>query len=158
MIAMAGEGSTEYQDLQQILDDFVKKEEEERANANVSTTATAAMTATLPIWSNISNALDEWLQSISALEERQRKVNDLRERINRRLEQIRQDGLISIYDFGTLTYVGGLWIDLINLITPCGVTTIMNKDIKRLIFENLFRLYNIQQISYELFIEIILQL
>ena len=116
------------------------------------------MTATLPIWGNIYYALDEWLQSISALEERQRKVNDLRERINRRLEQIRQDGLISIYDFGTLTYIGRLWIDLINLIMPCGVTTIMNKDIKRLIFENLFRLYNIQQISYELLIEIILQL
>ena len=154
MIAMAGEGSTEYQDLQQILDDFVKKEEE-RANENVSTTTP---TVTLPIWDNIYNALDEWLQSISALEERQRKVNDLRERINRRLEQIRQDGLISIYDFGTLTYIGRLWIDLINLISPCGVTTIMNKDIKRLIFENLFRLYNIQQISYELLIEIILQL
>ena len=154
---MAGEGSTEYQDLQQILDDFVKNEEE-RANANVSTTATTAMTVTLPIWDNISNALDEWLQSISALEERQRKVNDLRERINRRLEQIRQDGLISIYDFGTLTYIGRLWIDLINLIMPCGVTTIMNKDIKRLIFENLFQLYNIQQISYELFMKIILQL
>ena len=125
MIAMAGEGSTEYQDLQQILDDFVKKEEE-RANENVSTKTT---TVTLPIWDNISDALDEWLQSISALEERQRKVNDLRERINRRLEQIQQDGLISIYDFGTLTYIGRLWIDLINLISSCAVTTIMDKDI-----------------------------
>jgi len=150
---MAGEGSTEYQDLPQILDNFVK-EEEKNENENVSTLVAVA----LPIWDNISNALDEWLQSISILEERQRKVNDLRERINRKLEQVQQDGLISIYDFGTLTYVGGLWIGLLNLITPCGVTTIMNKDIKRLIFENLFRLYNIQQISYELLIEIILQL
>ena len=40
------------------------------------------------------------------LEERQRKVNDLRERINHRLEQIQQDGLISIYDFRRL------WIEL----------------------------------------------
>ena len=40
------------------------------------------------------------------IEERQRKVNDLRERINRRLEQIQQDGLISIDDFGRL------WIEL----------------------------------------------
>ena len=113
---------------------------------------------TLPISDNISNALDEWLHSISALEERQRKVNDLRERINRRLLQIQQDGLISIYDFGTLTYIGRLWINLINSISSCAVTTVMDKDIKRLIFKNLFQLYNIQQISYELFMEIILQL
>jgi len=97
-IAMAGEGSTEYQDLQQILDNFVK-EEEKNENENVSTLVAVA----LPIWDNISNALDEWLQSISILEERQRKVNDLRERINRKLEQVQQGGLISIDDFGTLT-------------------------------------------------------
>ena len=51
------------------------------------------------------------LYSISILEERQRKVNDLRERINRKLKQIQQDGLISNYDFGTLTYIGQVWID-----------------------------------------------
>ena len=65
----------------------------------------------LPIWDNISNALDEWLHSISILEERQRKVNDLQERINRKLKQVQQDGLISIYDFGTLTYIGQVWIN-----------------------------------------------
>ena len=77
MIAMAGEGSIEYldQDLQQILDTFVK-EEEEKGNENVSTTTTTTVVA-LTIWDNISNALDEWLRSISILEERQRKVNDL---------------------------------------------------------------------------------
>ena len=83
-IAMAGEGSIGYQDLQQILDNFTKEEEENR-NENVSTST---------IWNNISNALDEWLWSISVLEERQRRVNDLRGRINRKLDQIQQDGLI----------------------------------------------------------------
>ena len=158
MIAMAGEGSIEYldQDLQQILDTFVK-EEEEKGNENVSTTTTTTVVA-LTIWDNISNALDEWLRSISILEERQRKVNDLRERINRKLEQVQQDGLISIHDFGTLTYIGQVWIDLINLLSSSTLTTVMDKDVKRLILENLFHLYNIQQISYELFIEIILQL
>ena len=153
MIAMAGEGSIEYQDLQQILDNFVK-EEEKNENENVSTPVTVA----LPIWDNISNALDEWLQSISILEERQRKVNDLRERINRKLEQVQQDGLISIYDFGTLTYIGQVWIDLINLLSSCTVTTVMDKDVKRLILENLFQLYNMQQISYTLLIDVIAQL
>ena len=112
----------------------------------------------LSIWDNISNALDEWLHSISILEERKRKVSDLRERINRTLEQVQQDGLISIHDFGTLTYIGRVWIDLINLISSYTITTVMDKEVKRLIFENLFQLYNIQQISIELFMDIILQL
>ena len=150
---MTGEGSIEYRDLQQILDNFVK-EEEENGNENVSTPTTVA----LPIWDNISNALEEWLQSISILEERQRKVNDLRERINRKLEQVQQDGLISIYDFGTLTYIGQVWIDLINLLSSCTVTTVMDKDVKRLILKNLFQLYNMQHISYTLLIDVIAQL
>ena len=150
---MAGEGSTEYQDLKEILDNFAK-EQEEKENINVPATTNV----TLSIWDNISNALDGWLWSISLLEERQRKFSDLRERINRKLEQVQQDVLISIYDFGTLTYIGQVWIDLINLLSSCTETTVMDKDVKRLILENLFQLYNIQQISYELVMEIILQL
>ena len=149
---MAGEGSIEQQDLQQILDNLVK-EEEEKGNGNVSTTTT-----TITIWDDISNALDEWLRSISILEERQRKVNDLHGRINRVLQQVQQDGLISIYDFGRLTYIGQVWINLINLVMSFTATTAVDKDVKRLILENLFYLYNIQQISHELFMEIILQL
>jgi hypothetical protein len=152
-IAMEGEGSIEYQDLQQILDNFAK-EQEEKGNKNTPTTTMVA----LPIWDNISNALDQWLQSISLLEERQRKVRDLRERINRKLEQVQQDGLISIYDFGTLTYIGQVWIDLINLLSSFTDATIMDKGVKQLILENLFQLYNMQQISYELIMKIILQL
>ena len=150
---MAGEGSTEYQDLGEILDKFAK-EQEEKENIN----APATTNVTLSIWDNISNALDGWLQSISLLEERQRKVSDLRERINRKLEQVQQDGLISIYDFGTLTFMGQVWIDLINLLSSCNETTVMDKDVKQLILKNLFQLYNMQQISYELLIEIIVQL
>ena len=155
MIAMAGEGSIEYQDLQQILDDFAK-EKEEKENINASTTTTTVVA--FSIWDNVSNALDEWLQSISILEERQRKVNDLRERINRKLEQVQQDGLISIYDFGTLTYIGQVWIDLVNLLSSDTVTAVMDKDVKRLILENLFQLYNMQHISYTLLIDVIAQL
>ena len=150
---MAGEGSTEYQDLKEILDNFAK-EQEEKENINVP----ATINVTLSIWDNISNALDEWLQSISLLEERQRKVNDLQERINRKLAQVQQDGLISIYDFGTLTYIGQVWIDLINLLSSFTDATITDKGVKQLILENLFQLYNMQQISYELIMKIILQL
>ena len=148
---MTGEGSIEQQDLQQILDNLVK-EEEEKGNGNVSTTTT------ITIWDDISNALDEWLRSISILEERQRKVNDLQERINRILQQVQQDGLISIYDFGTLTYIGRVWIDLINLVSSYNIGTIMSKDTKRLIVQHLMQLYNMQQISFKLLIDIIVQL
>ena len=82
---MAGEGSIEYKDLQRILDNFAK-EKEEKENLDASTTTTTVVA--FSIWDNVSNALDEWLQSISILEERRRKVNDLRERINRKLEQV----------------------------------------------------------------------
>ena len=152
-IAMEGEGSIEYQDLQQILDNFAK-EQEEKGNKNTPTTTMVA----LPIWDNISNALDQWLQSISILEERQKKAKDLRERINRKLGQVQQDGLISIYDFGTLTYIGQVWVDLINLLSSCTDATVMDKDVKQLILKNLFQLYNMQQISYELIMKIIIQL
>ena len=124
---MAGEGGIKYQDLQQLLDNFAK-EEEENGNRNV----TAATTVVLPIWDNISNALDEWLQSISILEERQRKINDLRERINRKLVQIRQDGLISICDFERMNYIGRVWVDLINLVSSFTITAMVDKDVKRL--------------------------
>ena len=60
VLTMAGQGDIEQQDLQQILDNLIKEEENE--NENVSTTT---------IWDNISKALDEWLYSISILEERQ---------------------------------------------------------------------------------------
>ena len=68
IITMMEEGSIEHQGLQQILD-------KEEGNGNVSAKTTT-------IWDNISAALDECLRSISILEEIQRKVNDLRERIN----------------------------------------------------------------------------
>ena len=130
--------------LQQIIDKLVK---EEVPTCNVSTTTT--------IWNDITYALNDWLQKISELEERQRQVADLQDRINQTLQQIQQDGLISIYDFETLNYIGRVWIDLINLLST-HTTATMNKDTKRLIIQNLLQLYNAQQISSELFTEIII--
>jgi len=140
---MMGEGAEE---LQQVLDKLVK-EEGEILPSSTSTT----------IWNDITYALDDWLQKISVLEERQSQVTNLQDRINRTLQQIQLDGLISIYDYGTLSYIGRVWIDLINLISS-HTTAVMNKDTTRLIIHNLLQLYNAQQISSELFIEIIVQL
>ena len=108
------------------------------------------------VWDDITYALDEWLQKITMLEQRQLRVSNLQDRISRTLQQIQQDGLISIYDFGTLTYIGQVWIDLINLISS--TTAVLEKNTKRLIIQDLLKLYDAQQISYELLVEIIIQL
>ena len=139
---MANEGAEE---LQKIVDNFVKDE--------VLTCNTLATTTT--IWNDITYALNNWLQTISVLEERQRQVTDLQDRINQTLQQIQQDGLISIYDFETLNYIGRVWIDLINSLSSHTIAT-MNKDTKLLIIQNLLHLYNAHQILSELFTEIII--
>ena len=138
---MANEGAEE---LQKIIDKFVKDE-----------VLTCNTSATTTIWNDITYALNNWLQTISVLEEKQRQVTDLQDRINQTLQQIQQDGLISIYDFETLNYIGRVWIDLINLLSSHTIAT-MNKDTKRMIIHNLLQLYNAQQISSELFTEIVI--
>ena len=141
---MAEEGA---EGLQRVLDKLVKEEGE----------IIPCSTSTTTIWNDITYALDDWLQKISVLEDRQLQVTNLQDRINRMLQQIQQDGLISIYDFGTLNHIGRMWIDLINLISS-HTTAIMDKNTKRLIIQKLLQLYSMQQISFELCTEIIIQL
>ena len=59
-------------------------------------------------WDDIIYALDDWLRKISVMEERERRVSTLEEKIDRTLQQIQQDGLISICGFESLLY----WSDL----------------------------------------------
>lgn len=107
------------------------------------------------IWQNITHALDDWLDRISNLEERQQQMSNLQEKVNRVLTQIQQDGLISIYDFGRLSYIGDVWINLLNLLSS---TERKNDSTKRLIICNLLRLYEVRHISMDLFVETIFQL
>ena len=110
--------------------------------------------STATVWNDLTYAIDDWLQKISVLEERQCKLNNLQERIHRTLQQLQLDGLISIYDFSMLNYVGCVWIDLINLVS----SETMEKDIRKLIINNLLKLYDAGQISVELFTNIIVNL
>ena len=59
-------------------------------------------------WDDIIYALDDWLRKILVMEERERSVSTLEEKIDRTLQQIQQDGLISICGFESLLY----WSDL----------------------------------------------
>ena len=130
---MAGEGA----ELKEFLDNL-GEEDEEHGSTNT-------------VWDDITYALDGWLQKISVLEERQRQVYDLQERINRTLQQIQIEGLLPIYDFERLRYIGQVWSDLISLLSS------PEKD-KRLVVYNLLRLYESGQVSVQLFTEVVIQL
>ena len=105
---------------------------------------------------DITIALNKWLENIVIVEENQRRVMSLQKKVKQTLLQIQQDGLISTYDFGIINYIGQVWIDLTNLLSSYYI--LGDKDVKRHIINNLFKLYDIQQISAELFTETILNL
>ena len=106
------------------------------------------------VWKDIVYALNDWLNKITILKEGQRKVSSLQEQVHRTLQQIQQDGLISIYDFCRLQYIGEVWIDLINLSSSIK----MEDSTKRLIKSKLLQLYESDHISTDLLIDIIVQL
>ena len=108
------------------------------------------------ILDDITLTLNNWLKKITMIEENQYKVAGLQEKVKRTLLQIQQDGLISIYEFGTINYIGQVWIDLINLLSSYDVHA--ERGIKRLIINNLFKLYDARQISVELFTETVINL
>lgn len=106
------------------------------------------------ILDDISNALDDWLIKINILEERQFKLSNLQERVTRTLQQIQCEGLVSSYDVERLRYIGQIWIDLIDLLKKDQ----LDQDAKRLIINNLIKLYDTGQISVDLITEIIMKL
>ena len=106
------------------------------------------------ILDDISNALDDWLIKINILEERQFKLSNLQERVTRTLQQIQCEGLVSSYDVERLRYIGQVWIDLIDLLKKDQ----LDQDAKRLIINNLIKLYDTGQISVDLITEIIMKL
>ena len=99
----------------------------------------------------IEKALESWLSEISNLEERQQIINNYKEQITRTLQQIQIEGLTSIYDFAVLSYIGQVWISLVEQFSSPQID-------KRLVIQNLLKLYNANQISSSLLIEIIAQL
>ena len=99
----------------------------------------------------IEKALESWLSEISILEERQQIINNYKEQITRTLQQIQIEGLTSIYDFTVLSYIGQTWISLVEQFSSPQID-------KRIVIQNLLKLYNANQISSSLLIEIIAQL
>ena len=85
----------------------------------------------------MDTAFYEWLNSVAIILEGERPT------MSRTLDQIRMDGLYSIYDFARIRSVAQTWLDLINT------------DDKRVIVNLLMRLYDMEQITLDLFIETI---
>ena len=113
------------------------------------------------ILQDIMYALDSWLEQISVLEghHHQRTTmttdSNLQEHIQSVLERLQIDGLISIFDFGGLSYIGLLWTNLIDMISHYGQTDL---NTKKLIIDYSLKLHEAKQIDAELFTEIIMQL
>ena len=105
------------------------------------------------VFEKISLALQSWIDNLTDLEERHQRIVSLQERIQRTLWQIQQEGSVSIYAFETLQYIGMLWTDLLELMTNA-----IDDSTKRNIIENLLRLYELEQITENMFIVIIMEL
>ena len=80
----------------------------------------------------------------------------LQEKVERTLSQIQQDGLTSIYDFEMINYIGQVWINLMNLLSS--YTVYVDEEMKGEIVYNLLKLYDVGQISEELFARTIVNL
>ena len=115
------------------------------------TTVTIEADKPATIFEDISLAIDNWLEEISHLEERQNQLHGLQEKVYNRLKQVKENGSVSAYDYDRLRQIGDIWIDLINLFSTA-------RRNKRLIVKNLLRLYDSGEISIGLFIEAVIQL
>ena len=105
------------------------------------------------VFQKISIALQSWLDNLTVLEERNQIITSLQERIQRTLIQIQQEGTMTIYAFESLRYIGTLWSNLIGLLSVG-----MEDSNKRDIIKHLLQLYELEQITENMFIEIIIEL
>ena len=91
----------------------------------------------------MDEAFAEWMNKIALIIEGDRTT------LNRSLEQIRMDGLYSIYDFEQIRNIAQTWLDLVDILPT---------NDKRAIVNLLMRLYDFEQITLDLFIETVVNL
>ena len=108
---------------------------------------------TADVWKEISDALDNWLERIVDTESRYSndQTTNIDQRIERSIERMLEDGLLSTYDAGELRFVGDSWLRLLHAYSyySIGCTTY-----KQDIFSSLLDLFTAKQISRYLFIKI----
>ena len=91
----------------------------------------------------MDEAFAEWMNKIALIVEGDRTT------LNRSLEQIRMDGLYSIYDFEQIRNIAQTSLDLVDILPT---------NDKRAIVNLLMRLYDLEQITLDLFMETVVNL
>ena len=86
----------------------------------------------------MDRAFAEWMNRIAIVLEGDRTT------VHRTLQQIQMDGLYSIYDFERIRYTAQTWLDLIDILPTNDKGAIVNL---------LMLLYDLEQISLDLFME-----
>ena len=95
---------------------------------------------------DILRALDIWLAELEGIEQRNLKLDKMRARINRTVDQIHMEGLLSIPDMARLEYVAKLWVDVLALIQTGD---------KRILVTKILQLFDSGEISLVLTSEMI---
>ena len=107
------------------------------------------------ILEDISQALENWSHRIHDVETKIKRVTDFRETLVEDLRRKVEDSIISEQDSVEFEYITDLWLNLYKSFICCSVgADFSDRDVITYLLE----LYEVKQISKELFIKITLEL
>ena len=104
---------------------------------------------------HIESAFHRWTDHILDTESRYEKTRSYREAIEDSLRRQQLDGFLNHQDIAELSYIGDLWINLLNCISSY---TIGCEFVKQDIITYLLELHKVRQVTETLFIETCLRL
>ena len=105
---------------------------------------------------DIISVFESWLERISILEDQQKRVENLEERVGVVLSQIRGDGFLQINEFEELQCIGKLWLDLIKGVTLLPI--LGDLESKKKVVNNILKLLELGHISRDFAVEIIIHI
>ena len=105
---------------------------------------------------DIISIFESWLERISILEDQQKRVENLEERVDIVLSQIRGDGFFQINEFEELKCVSKLWLDLIKGVTLLPI--LGDLESKKNVVNNILKLLELGHISRDFAVEIIINI
>ena len=107
------------------------------------------------VWESISDAIDNWTQSILDAEAKHDKTEDIRLKLENIFQRQQIDGFLSEQDISELRYISNLWIKLAHAVTSyrigCGS---LKKEVLYLMLE----LVLLNQFDRDVFITCCMQL
>ena len=103
---------------------------------------------------DIIAVFDSWLDRITILEDRQKRVDNLEERVNVVINQIRIDGLFRENELEEIKCLSKVWLDLIKGITLLPIFG--DIEAKKQVIDNILKLMENGHISRNFATEIII--